>query len=144
MSFVLWTSKSLTHLVEALSARGHQIKKSALAEILHDLGFSLRANKKMIEGTSHPNRGAQFGHINSQCQQFEKQGDPIISVDCKKKELIGTFKNNGAEWQAKGAQTCLHSIIGVNCHLPQKGTSPVRLVCEKTGASFSQRCLISR
>jgi transposase len=60
MSFVQWTSKSLVHLVEALAAKGHQIKKSALAEILHDLGFSLRANKKTIEGTSHPDRDAQF------------------------------------------------------------------------------------
>ena len=108
MSFVRWTSKSLAHLVEALSARGHQVKKSALAEILHDLGFSLRANKKTIEGTSHLDRDAQFEHINSQCQQFEQQGDPIISVDCKKKELLGTFKNNGAEWQAKGENTCVN------------------------------------
>src|SRR5260370_6288471 len=108
MSFVRWTSKSLAHLVEALSARGPQVKKSALEEILNDLGFDLRANKKTIEGTSHLDRDAQFEHINSQCQQFEQQGDPIISVDCKKKELLGTFKNNGAEWQAKGENTCVN------------------------------------
>lgn len=108
MSFVQWTSKSLVHLVEALAAKGHQIKKSALADILHDLGFSLRANKKTIEGTSHPDRGAQFGHINSKCEEFEQKGNPIISVDCKKKELLGTFKNNGREWQAKGEDTCVN------------------------------------
>ncbi len=108
MSFVQWTSKSLAHLVEALTAKGHQIKKSALAEILHDLGFSLRANKKTIEGTSHPDRDAQFEQINRKCKQFEQRGDPIISVDCKKKELIGTFKNNGREWQAKGEDTCVN------------------------------------
>jgi Rhodopirellula transposase DDE domain len=88
-----------------LEALGHQIKKSALAELLHDLGFSLRANKKNIEGVSHPDRDAQFHHIKGQCQAFEQQGNPIISVDCKKKELIGNFKNNGSTWQAKGAQT---------------------------------------
>ena len=108
MSFVQWTSKSLAHLVKALAAKGHQIKKSALAEILHDLGFSLRANKKTIEGTSHPDRDAQFERINSKCKQFEQRGDPIISVDCKKKELLGNFKNNGAEWQAKGEDTCVN------------------------------------
>lgn len=105
MSLLRWTTKSLSHLVEALEALGHQIKKSALAELLHDLGFSLRANKKKIEGTSHPDRDAQFEHIKEQCQGFEQQGNPIISVDCKKKELIGQFKNNGQEWQAKGQAT---------------------------------------
>ncbi len=105
MSFVQWTSKSLAHLVEALAAKGHQIKKSALAEILHDLGFSLHANKKSIEGTSHPDRDAQFEHINSTCRAFEQQGNPIISIDCKKKELIGNFKKNGTEWEAKEEHT---------------------------------------
>ncbi len=105
MSFVQWTSKSLAHLVEALASKGHQIKKSALADILHDLGFALRANKKTIEGTSHPARDAQFEQINSKGKQFEQRGDPIISVDCQKKELLGTFKNNGAEWQVKGEDT---------------------------------------
>jgi transposase len=105
MSFVQWTSKSLAHLVEALRAKGHRIKKSALAEILHELGFSLHVNKKSIEGTSHPDRDAQFHHINSTCKAFEQNGYPIISVDCKKKELLGNFKNGGREWQAKGEQT---------------------------------------
>jgi transposase len=108
MSFVQWTSKSLAHLVEALATKGHHIRKSALAEILHGLGFSLRANKKTIEGTSHPDRDAQFAHINEKCKEFEKQGNPMISVDCKKKELVGNFKNNGREWQAKGEDTCVN------------------------------------
>ena len=105
MSLLRWTAKSLEQLVKALTAKGHQIKKSALADLLHEMGFSLRANKKNIEGTSHPDRDAQFRHINEQCQQFEQQGNPIISVDCKKKELIGNFKNNGTERQAKGEKT---------------------------------------
>jgi len=105
MSFVQWTSKSLAHLVEALEAKGHRIKKSALAEVLHAQGFSLHANKKTIEGKSHVDRDGQFAHINGTCKQFEQKGAPIISVDCKKKELLGNFKNNGREWQAKGEHT---------------------------------------
>jgi len=105
MSLLQWTCKSLDHLVKALSARGHHIKKSALAEVLHAQGFSLHANKKTIEGKSHVDRDAQFAHINDTCQQFEQRGAPIISVDCKKKELLGNFKNNGREWQAKGEHT---------------------------------------
>jgi transposase len=108
MSLVQWTSKSLAHLVEALEAKGHHIKKSALAEILHELGFSLHVNKKRIEGTSHPDRDAQFHHINTTCKAFEHNGNPMISVDCKKKELIGNFKNNGREWQANGEQTSVN------------------------------------
>ncbi len=105
MSLVRWTTKSLHHLVQALAAKGHRIQKSALAEILHDLGFSLHGNKKSIEGTSHPDRDAQFHHINSTCKAFEQNGNPIISVDCKKKELLGNFKNGGREWQATGEDT---------------------------------------
>jgi len=105
MSLLRWTTKSLHHLVQALAAKGHRIQKSALAEILHELGFSLRANKKTIEGPSHADRDAQFAHINRKCQEFEQKGNPTISVDCKKKELIGNFKNNGREWQAKGQET---------------------------------------
>ena len=108
MSLLQWTNKSLAHLVERLSAKGHAIRKSALAEILHDLGFSLHVNKKRIEGTSHPDRESQFQHINSTCTAFEQHGNPIISVDCKKKELIGNFKNNGREWQAKGEETSVN------------------------------------
>lgn len=108
MSLLRWTSKSLDHLVKALEAKGHHIKKSALAEVLHRQGFSLHANKKSIEGQSHADRDAQFVHISSKCQQFEQKGAPIISVDCKKKELIGNFKNNGREWQAKGEETCVN------------------------------------
>ena len=102
MSLVRWTTKSLSHLVESLENKKHIIKKSALANLLGDLGFSLKANKKNIEGVSHPDRDAQFKHIKETCDTFEHAGNPIISVDCKKKELIGNFKNNGKEWQPKG------------------------------------------
>ncbi len=108
MSLVQWTSKSLSHLVKGLEASGHSIKKSALAELLHKRRFSLRANKKTIEGKGHPDRNAQFEHINRKCEEFQEKGNPAISVDCKKKELIGNFKNNGREWQAKGEETCVN------------------------------------
>lgn len=101
-SLLRWTTKSLSHLERALAQMGHTIKKSALANLLDDLGFSLKANKKNIEGASHPDRDEQFRHIDERCKAFEKLGDPIISVDCKKKELLGDFKNGGREWQAKG------------------------------------------
>lgn len=105
MSTLRWTTKSLECLSKAMATKGHTIGRSALAEVLHGQGFSLRANKKTIEGKSHPDRDAQFAHINGKCQEFEEQGTPIISVDCKKKELVGNFKNNGREWQAKGEDT---------------------------------------
>jgi len=108
MSDIQWTSKSLSHLVKALASLGHRIKKSALAELLHKLRFSLRANKKTIEGKGHPDRDTQFKHIEKKQEEFKKKGNPIISVDCKKKELLGNFKNNGREWQAKGENTCVN------------------------------------
>jgi transposase len=102
--WVRWTTKSLAHLVQALQGKGHRIRKSALAELLHEQRFSLRVNKKSIEGQSHPDRDEQFAHINARCKEFEHKGAPIISVDCKKKELIGRFRNNGREWQAQGEE----------------------------------------
>ncbi len=97
-----WTTKSLDHVVEEIGRKKHRIKRSALANLLKRQGFSLKANKKNIEGVSHPDRDLQFRHIKKTCEKFEKKGNPIISVDCKKKELIGNFKNNGREWQPKG------------------------------------------
>ncbi len=108
MSLLKWTSKSIAHLTAALQAMGHSIADTALREVLLCLGYSLRANKKNIEGSSHADRDAQFAHINQQCKQFETAGNPIISVDCKKKELLGNFKNNGREWQAKGEETSVN------------------------------------
>jgi transposase len=108
MSLLKWTSKSVAQLTGALQARGHTIADTALREVLLSLGYSLRANKKTIEGKSHEDRDAQFAHIKERCEQFEHAGNPIIAVDGKKKELLGTFRNNGREWQAKGEQTSVH------------------------------------
>ena len=108
MSLLKWTSKSVAHLTGALQAMGHTIADTALRDVLLSLGYSLRANKKTIEGNSHEDRDAQFARIKERCEQFAQAGNPIISVDCKKKELLGTFKNNGREWQAKGEQTSVN------------------------------------
>jgi hypothetical protein len=108
MSLVRWTTKSVSKLVKALASQGHHIGETALRKRLHEMGYSLRANKKAIEGKSHEDRDAQFHHIKQKCEQFETRGDPILSVDCKKKELIGNFKNNGREWQAKGEETTVN------------------------------------
>ena len=105
MSLIKWTTHSLTQLVKALSRQGHRIKRTALADLLHEQGYSLKVNKKTLEGTSHADRDEQFGHITALCQQFEQKQAPAISVDCKKKELLGTFKNQGREWQPKGQET---------------------------------------
>lgn len=102
MAAVQWTTKSLAHLTDELASQNHRIKKSALANVLTAQGFSLKANKKNIEGTSHPDRDGQFQLINTTVADFQATGDPAISVDTKKKELLGNFKNNGREWQPKG------------------------------------------
>ncbi len=105
MSLLRWTCKSVAHLKTSVQAMGHQIADTALRDLLRTLGYRLAANKKNLEGYSHEDRDAQFAQIKAPCEQCEQRGEPIISVDCKKKELIGNFKNNGAEWQAKGEQT---------------------------------------
>jgi transposase len=108
MSLVKWTTKSVARLSQALKQQGHKLGETALRRRLQAMGFSLRANKRTIEGKSHEDRDAQFHHIKQKCDEFETAGDPIISVDCKKKELIGNFKNNGREWQAKDEETTVN------------------------------------
>mgnify|MGYP001564560909 CR=1 FL=1 len=102
MSPIRWTTHSLAHLVTSLKECGHSMQKSALHRLLVKQGFSLKANKKNIEGVSHPDRDEQFNHIKKTIKTFEDNKSPMISIDCKKKELIGNFKNNGKEWQPKG------------------------------------------
>lgn len=107
-SLLKWTSKSVSKLKEALTSQGHTIGETAIRRMLHEMGFSLKANKKRIEGASHADRDAQFEQINRTGKAFEAQGKPVISVDCKKKELIGNFKNGGREWQARGQETTVN------------------------------------
>jgi len=96
-----WTTKSLRHLSDQLSNRGYIVSFRTIGTLLHNLGYSLQSNKKVHEGKSHADRDEQFLHINNQCQEFIMKSQPVISVDAKKKELIGNLKNNGREWQLK-------------------------------------------
>ena len=97
-----WTCKSTRHLAQELSRQGHPISARAVAQLLKTAGYSRQGNRKTKEGGSHPDRNAQFEHINTTVQRFQQRGQPVISVDTKKKELVGPYKNNGREWQRKG------------------------------------------
>ena len=97
-----WTCKSTRRLAEELSSQGHRIGYRTVAWLLHEAGYSLQANRKTREGNQHPDRNAQFEFINAQARRFQKRRQPVISVDTKKKELVGDFKNPGREWRPKG------------------------------------------
>lgn len=97
-----WTCKSVRKLAEELQRMGHDASHTLVAELLHQQKYSLQANRKTKEGTSHPDRNAQFEHISGKARAFLQQGLPAISVDTKKKELVGEFKNGGREWQPQG------------------------------------------
>ena len=99
---LLWISKSQRHLSAALAERGFIAGQKLVGRLLHRLGFSLQANSKTREGASHPDRNAQFEHINAEVKVFQAAGEPVISVDTKKKELVGDFKNGGRELRPKG------------------------------------------
>jgi hypothetical protein len=97
-----WTSKSLRHLADALEARGHTVSDHLVGDLLHAMGYSLQANRKTREGRSHPDRDAQFAYLNAQVQAQQARGEAAVSVDTKKKELVGDFKNAGREWRPTG------------------------------------------
>jgi hypothetical protein len=97
-----WTCKSTRRLAGELQAQGYQISHTLAAHLLRDAGYSLQGNRKVREGTSHPDRDAQFEHINRRVRQQMRRGEPAISVDTKKKELVGDFKNGGREWHPRG------------------------------------------
>ena len=99
-----WTAKSLRNLAAELRGLGHRISHNVVADLLRDLGYSLQANQKTREGTDHPDRDAQCQYINEQVKDALAAGEPAISVDAKKKELVGDFKNNGREWRPKGSR----------------------------------------
>jgi transposase len=102
LSPLRWTCKSTRQLVEALKQRGHVISHQGIANLLHEAGYSLQANVKTLEGAQHPDRDAQFNYLNEQVKTFLERELPVVSVDTKKKELVGEFKNGGQEWQPKG------------------------------------------
>ena len=102
MSPLRWTCKSTAKLAEELTRQNHPVSDRTVAMLLKQSGYSLQANRKSREGSSHPDRNAQFEYINRQVRAFQKRQQPVVSVDTKKKELVGEFKNPGEEWQPQG------------------------------------------
>lgn len=102
MSPLRWTCKSTARLAKELTRQGYSVSARTIGRLLKADGYSLQGNRKTKEGSSNPDRNAQFEYINRTVRRFQKRGQPVISVDTKKKELIGEFKNSGREWQPKG------------------------------------------
>ena len=100
-----WTSKSTYHLAQALTAQGHPVSQRTVYRLLDALGYSLQANRKTLEGADHPHRDQQFHFIYKRVKAFQRQNQPVISVDTKKKENIGNFANTGKEWEPQGQPT---------------------------------------
>jgi len=102
MSVLRWTSKSTRNMAEELSRLGHPVTWVTVARCVDEMGYSLQANRKTKEGPQHANRDAQFRYINRQVKALLRAGDPVLSVDAKKKEMVGPFKNGGRTWRPKG------------------------------------------
>src|SRR5215469_14160860 len=114
MSPLRWTTKSTRNLAGELTRQGHKVGADTVGDLLREAGFSLQGNAKTLEGTRHPDRDAQFRYISEQVKAHQATADPVISVDTKKKELIGEFANAGREWRPKGrpAATRTHDFPG--------------------------------
>ena len=97
-----WTCSSAARLAEQLGAEGHRVSERTVNRLLHELGYSLQANRKTLEGRQHPDRDAQFRRIARRVRAFQRLGQPVASIDTKKKELIGRYRNGGREWRPKG------------------------------------------
>jgi transposase len=108
-----WTCKSVRQLARELQRQRHHVSHQLVSELLHELDYSLQANRKTIEGARHPDRNAQFEHINRRVRDFVRVGDPVISVDTKKKELVGNFKNGGRELRPQGSpeKVLVHDFV---------------------------------
>ena len=102
MSPLRWTTRSTRTLAAELTRAGHMVSADTVADLLREVGFSLQANAKTIEGAQHPDRDAQFRYINDRATQYQAAGDPVVSVDTKKKELVGQYRNAGQQWCPKG------------------------------------------
>jgi hypothetical protein len=102
MQPLLWTTRSLRNLADGMASKGHKVCPTVVSNVLRGMGYSLQANSKTREGDQHIDRDAQFQYINTQAKAFLAANEPVISVDTKKKELVGNFKNNGREWRRQG------------------------------------------
>ena len=113
-----WTSKSVRNLTRELRAMGHDVSHQLVLELLYASGYSLQANRKSREGSNHPDRDAQFRYIQRQVRRFQAASQPVISVDTKKKELVGDFKNAGKQWRPKGTP---EPVRVHDFRIPEKG-----------------------
>jgi hypothetical protein len=102
MSPLLWTCKSTRNLTDALVGLGHKLSHQTVGRLLVEMGYSLQSNRKTEEGKDHPDRNAQFEHINRKVRSFQRRGQPVVSMDTKKKEIVGNYKNSGREWELGG------------------------------------------
>ena len=122
MSYLLWTNKSTRALADELGRQGCAVSHVTVARCLREMGYSLQANVKTIEGTQHPDRDAQFRYLNAQVRRFVRSHDPVISVDTKKKELVGSFENRGRRWRPTGAPEAVNvhdfPALGVGKAIP--------------------------
>jgi len=116
---LLWTSLSLRKLAGELAGRGHRVSATILGKLLRGLGYSLQANSKVKEGGQHIDRDRQFHYINDRAKTFLAAGEPVISVDTKKKELVGNFKNNGRQWQPEGKPELVNVHDFIDPKLPR-------------------------
>lgn len=113
MSALRWTCKSLKHLADELGRQGHAISHVSVGALLKEMGYSLQGNRKTLEGSGHPDRNAQFEYINGRTQSALNASQPVISVDTKKKELVGQYKNGGSDWRPQGSpeQVKVHDFV---------------------------------
>ena len=117
---LLWTCKSTRRLAREVRQQGHQVSHATVATILDQLHYSLQANRKTQEGRQHPDRDAQFQHINERVKDFQRRGQPVISVDTKNKELVGDFKQKGREWHPRGQPEQVRTKDFPDRHDPQQ------------------------
>ena len=120
MSPLRWTTKSLRHLAEELTGQGHPVSAPTVGRLLRDNGFSLQGTAKTLEGKQHPDRDEQFAYINEQVKAYQAEGEPVVSVDAKKKEQLGQLPAAGREWRPKGDPVRVedHSFFGMGPEVP--------------------------
>jgi transposase len=147
MSLLRWTSKSSTKLADELVRQGYEVSSRTVLRLLHQLGYSLQANAKVTEGAQHPDRDGQFVYLNDTAGTFIADSQPVISVDTKKKELIGDYKNGGEEWSPGGEPERVQVHDFADKALGQRAMSPTPLsspskLSESGGPKWGQNVLL--
>jgi hypothetical protein len=133
MSPLRWTTKSTRKLAAELTRQGHRADADTVGDLLREEGFSLQGNAKTIEGKRHPDRDAQFRYISEQVQDHQGTADPVISVDTKKKELVGEFKNSGREWRHHLPQVAIAALFSVRPKTINKRIRDIRQLLQQAG-----------